>query len=423
MNPRTSNFKKMLWLVFVIVFTACSTVSPATPTTAPILTEPPTAVPVVATAVPVAATAVPVAATKESSASERIQVTFINPGISDPNDPTGTYWLSVSSFMQAAAESLGMDLEIIYSERDHLKMQQQARDVAARSDPPDYLVVVNEKQAADEMVKVADKAGIKVFVMLNTFAGDQATAMGAPREKYPNWIGSLIPDNKMAGYQIAKSLIDEAIKSGLTGKDGKIHLVAIAGDYATQASLERNAGLEKAISEYPNVKLEQYFVGEWNKDKTKEQTKAALERYPETSIIWAANDPMALGALDAVVEAGKKPGKDILIGGLNWDSPALQQIKAGGMVTSMGGHFMTGAWTLVLLYDYHHGKDFIVDGKADLRYTIFSVMNSQNVDSYLAEFGDKKWSKIDFTKFSKVLNPALTDYNFGLEGVFQNIKK
>lgn len=416
MNPKTSNFKKALWFVFAILFTACTTLSPATPTTTPIPTDPPTPIPVVGTALPIAAT-------KESSSSDRIRVTFINPGISDPNNPTGAFWLSVSAFMQASADSLGMDLEILYSERDHLKMQQQARDVAARASLPDYLIVVNEKQAADEMVKVADKAGIKVFVINNTFTGDQATAMGAAREKYPNWIGSLIPDNQMAGYQIAKGLIDEAIKSGLTSKDGKIHLVAIAGDYSTQASLERNAGLEKAIAEYPNVKLEQYFVGEWSKDKTKEQTKAALERYPETSVIWAANDPMALGALDAVVEAGKKPGKDILIGGLNWDSPALQQIKDGGMVTSMGGHFMTGGWALVLIYDYQHGKDFAVNGKADLRYTIFSVMNSQNVDSYLAEFGDKKWSKIDFTKFSKVLNPSLTDYNFGLEGVFQNIKK
>ncbi len=358
----------------------------------------------------------------QSDAGERMHVTFINPGISDSNNPTGTFWLSVSAFMQAAADDLAIDLEIIYSERNHLQMQRQARDVALRPDPPDFVIVVNEKVAADEMVKILDQAGIKVFVILNTFVGDQATAMGPPRQKYPHWIGSLIPDNQMAGAMIAKRVIKKAMQAGLYGQDGKIHLVAIAGDHATPAAIARNVGLGNAVQECGDVKMEQMFVGEWNKDKAKYQAQGALQRYPEVSAIWAANDPMALGAMDAVREAGKTPGKDIMIGGLNWDGPALDHVRNGGMATSVGGHFMTGAWALVLLYDYNHSKDFAVPGP-ELQYQIFSALDHENVGQYLQQFGKGDWRGIDFKKFSKVLNPDVADYQFDLDALFRNLEK
>ena len=65
---------------------------------------------------------------------------------------------------------------------------------------------------------------------------------------------------------------------------------------------------------------------------------------------------MALGAMEGVVAAGKSPGKDVFIGGLNWDPPALDKVKDGALVTTVGGHFMIGGWALVLLYDYERPR-------------------------------------------------------------------
>src|SRR4029453_11102755 len=80
-----------------------------------------------------------------ASAEKKIQVTFINPGISDINNPTGEFWLAVSAFMQAAAENLHIDLEVMYSERNHVLMQQQAMEVASRTAHPVYLLVGQHK--------------------------------------------------------------------------------------------------------------------------------------------------------------------------------------------------------------------------------------------------------------------------------------
>src|SRR5262249_12563111 len=159
------------------------------------------------------------------------------------------------------------------------------------------------------------------------------------------------------------------------------------------ASVERVEGLQQAISEYPDVELKQTFYAEWNKNKAYEQTESFLKRYLEIGAIWGVNDPIALGAMEGAIAAGKSPGKDVLIGGLNWDQPGIAKVKDGSLVTTVGGHFMTGGWALVLLYDYHHGRDFAEEG-VQLQRQIFGALHSGNIDVFLEKLGDRNWSKI-----------------------------
>lgn len=86
-----------------------------------------------------------------------------------------------------------------------------------------------------------------------------------------------------------------------------------------------------------------------------------IKRDSFINIVWAANDPMALGAVEAARLSGAIPGSNFFVGGINWDEPALAAIKDGVLSVSVGGHFMTGGWELVMLYDYHHGRDFSGD--------------------------------------------------------------
>ena len=351
-----------------------------------------------------------------ASAEEKFKVSFINPGFFDAKKSTGGFWASVSSFMQAAAEDSNIDLEILYSDRNHFKMIRLAEEVVSRDSPPDYLIVVNEKMSADQIVIDADKAGVKVFVMLNRFEGDQNKEMGAPRGKYKNWIGSLIPDNRYAGFQIAKSIIADLLEAGIKAPDGRFHILGLAGDYITQASVERVGGLKQAVSEYPNVELKQIVSCNWSKDEAKSKTPVLLKRYPHVGAIWGANDPIALGAIEGAIASGRTPGKDIFFGGLNWDEPGLEKVKSGEMVTSVGGHFMTGGWTLVLLHDYHHGHDFSDEG-TKLQYKIFGFVDRRNINQYLNKLGDRDWRVIDFTRFSKVYNSNIKKYQFGVESI------
>jgi len=355
----------------------------------------------------------------DASSEERMRVVFINPGFFDVHNPTGGFWLSVSSFMRAAAEDLNIDLEILYCDRNHIKMKSLAEEVISRKNPPDYLVVVNEKLSAGPIIINADQAGVKVFVILNGFEGEQRQKMGTPRSKYKHWLGTLIPDNHFAGYQVARLVIDQALNAGIKTPDGRLHLIGFSGDYITQASIERVDGLKQAVAEYPNVDLKQVIPCNWSKDEARSKTPKVLKRYPETDAIWCANDPIAIGALEGAVASGRTPGKDIFLGGLNWDPPGLAKVKSGEIVTSVGGHFMTGGWALILLYDYHHGRDFAEDGTL-LKYKIFGALNSRNINQFMEKFGDRDWRKIDFTRFSKILNPDIRKYQFSVESILEN---
>ncbi|MFH2065149.1 MAG: ABC transporter substrate-binding protein [Pseudomonadota bacterium] len=350
------------------------------------------------------------------------KVTFINPGVSTLDHTTGGFWYNVSAFMKAVAEDFNIELEVLYAERNHLMLPRLVQKAANQKRKPDYLIIVNEMKQGETQLQKAMDAGIKTFMMLNTLTDQKSIQkFGASREKYKNWIGSLIPDNQFAGYRIAKTVIDKALQEGVTAKDGKLHLVGMAGDYVTPAAIERNDGLKKAVAEYTNVDLKQIFVCNWSKDTARDKTLHILNRYPEVGAFWAANDPIALGTIEAIIASGKKPGRDIFIGGLNWDKPALEKIKDGMLTISMGGHFMTGGWTMVLLYDYHHGKDFAEEGVA-LKMKIFDEINATNIEEYQQKFGDRNWDSIDFTRFSKVRNPNLKKYSFSLAPLLQQKK-
>ena len=353
-----------------------------------------------------------------TESTDRMDVVFINPGKSDPTSPTGGFWLEVSSFMQAAAEDLGIDLEIIYAERNHLVMVKEADEVLARKDLPDYLIVVNEKLAARKIIAKADEKGVKVFNLLLNFYGKQAEELGTPREKFKNWIGGLVPDNRWAGYHLVKALIKKAKEQGIAEKD--VRLLPIAGDYATQATVLRDEGLAYARADYFNAEFFPEIHCLWRRDMAFELVTKFINRDPDVNVVWAANDPMALGAIMGIEKSGLVPGKDVLVGGINWDEPALEAIKNGSLALSIGGHFMTGGWGLVMLYDYHHGYDFIEKDGPIIRKRIFSVIDDKNVDLFLRKFGSRNWGKIDFRRFSKACNNSVRDYDFSVRALLDS---
>lgn len=76
-----------------------------------------------------------------ASSAFALSVSFVNPGRSDE-----AFWVSASQAMQAAARSLGIELEVLYAEREPAQSLRLAQEIAARPKArrPDYVVLVNE---------------------------------------------------------------------------------------------------------------------------------------------------------------------------------------------------------------------------------------------------------------------------------------
>lgn len=116
---------------------------------------------------------------------------------------------------------------------------------------------------------------------------------------YKYWIAHITFDSLGTGYFNAKELF----KTFKTPNKGKI--IALQGQLANTPAIYRFKGLQKALAENPGVQLLQWETGEWDRTKGYNLTKAMLVAHPDVDGIWAANDEMAMGAIQALKEAGK----------------------------------------------------------------------------------------------------------------------
>jgi ABC-type sugar transport system substrate-binding protein len=335
-------------------------------------------------------------------------IAFINPGKSDE-----VYWMTATQAMQAAARSLGMTFEVQYAQREPLKTLEIARAMVARAADkrPEYIVITDDYSVADQLVKIIDAAGVKTFLTYSTIPADQRAGIGSPRGRYKGWLGSLEPQAEDAGYLTARALIERGKRERAFGLDGKLRMLAIAGDRSTPSSIKRNQGMRRAVAEDPRVALEQEVYAAWTREKAAEQADWLYQRYPDAKLVWAGNDLMAFGAMTAWEKRAGKPGVDAWFSGINTSTEALEAIKSGRLTALAGGHFITGAWALVMIYDYHHGRDFADEG-LELQRPMFAEFTPQLADRYIERFSSG-FDAVDFTRYSKVKNPRLRRYNFG----------
>lgn len=338
-------------------------------------------------------------------------VTFVNPGRHD--EP---YWLSASRAMQAAARDLGIELEVLYAERDHLKMIDLVRQVTARPQKPDFLIVVNEKLVAPAMLRLANAARLPTLLAYNELSPEQRAEIGQPRQPLRYWLGSLVPDNEKAGRDSLDALVAAARQRGMP--KAPVELLMISGDPATPASVERLRGAQHALAAYPDVRLLQVVNGMWQRERAYQQTNWLLSRHPDTRLIWTANDLMAFGVRQSLQEHGRQAGRDVLISTVN-NSPEVMRARIDGNISALsGGHFLTGAWALVMLYDYAHGKDFADQG-LELRKPIFGLITPAMAQRFLDKFAGDDFDSIDFRRFSRRRNPTLKHYDFRFQRVLE----
>lgn len=335
-----------------------------------------------------------------------LSMAFINPGKS-----TEPYWSLANAAMGQVAESLGIELEILTAERNYLAQIHLLEALGERpaQQRPDYVIVVGEKATLAAQLAAAELADIPVFLAFNSVIGEAHEEVGFPRQRYRHWLGSLVPVAEEGGYIAARALIQEARQSLPT--DQPLKMIAIAGDRSTHTSIERNRGLERALLEFPETTLLQKVYADWSYGKALEQTSHLLRRYPDVRLIWTASDLQGFAAAEAARHLGLTPGRDVFISALNATPAALDAVLSGELSALAGGHHMAGAWAMVLLYDYHHGQDFLAtEGTAELKFSMFSLLDRAAAARLVER--RKSQSRTDFCQFSRVCNPKLEAYDF-----------
>jgi ABC-type sugar transport system substrate-binding protein len=255
-----------------------------------------------------------------------------------------------------------------------------------------------------QLLPRAAAAGIKVFGLLQGFHAADRLALGRPTEDYPNWIGELLPDDRQAGKLLAIQLIEQARRRNLESSDGSIRILGLSGPY-TVASIARLNGLREAVAADSQAILEEVAPAGWDHARAREQTKSLIVCYPEASVVWAANDAMAFGAIEGSREVGRSPGQEVLVGGIDWSPGVGTLLRNGDLAISIGGHSFDGLWALALLKLHNEGTSL---PRRSLSSRLVA-MTRDNVGKYEALTERSTWSRIDFPRLLAMLRSGGPD--------------
>ena len=338
----------------------------------------------------------------------RPDVVFLSPDDSP-------FWHMVSGFMTEVAADLDLNLEVLLDRNGHrYSYLQIADDVLSRENKPDYLVFMCKEQVTTRMLRYANEVGVKVFTFNTGIPDATRASVGLPRETLPNWIGHVMSDDAAAGRNLAILLEQQSQRLGLIGPGQPVPLIALSGTLDSSAAKDRQQGLMSTV-DASQSKLLQLVDAEWDRELAAVKTLVLLRRHPQATGIWSASDGMALGAVKAARKAGRLPGKDVVIGGFDWEPEALAAIRSGDLAVSFGRHFMGGGLVLLLLHDYHYGFDFSDDRSSTVLSYQLQPVDINNVDIIEKIMDREQWRSVDFSRFSRVSEPEKSESRPGAD--------
>jgi len=120
------------------------------------------------------------------------------------------------------------------------------------------------------------------------------------------------------------------IAQALKGKGKVVMLIGIPG---TSAARDRGAGFEAQLKKYPGIQLVAKQTANFNRAEGLKVMENLLQAYPDIDAVFAQNDEMALGAIEAI-KAAKKLGKIIVVG-FDAIPDALEAVKKGEMAATV----------------------------------------------------------------------------------------
>jgi simple sugar transport system substrate-binding protein len=144
--------------------------------------------------------------------------------------------------------------------------------------------------------------------------------------------GIKVSDDTLYSTLIASDFIAEGRMAGewLAKKtDGHANIIELQGTPGAAPAIDRKKGFEEGIAAFPGMKIIASQSGDFRRSGGKEVMEALLKKYGgEVNAVYAHNDDMALGAIQAIEEAGKTPGKDVIVVSVDGVKSAFEAIVA-----------------------------------------------------------------------------------------------
>lgn len=138
---------------------------------------------------------------------------------------------------------------------------------------------------------------------------------------------------------------------------GDVNIVELQGTVGSAPAIDRKKGFEEIIKAQPRYKIIRSQTGDFTRAKGKEVMEAFLKAEgKKINVLYAHNDDMAIGAIQAIEEAGMKPAKDITIISIDAVKGAFEAMIAGKLNVSVECSPLLGPQLMQAVKDLKAGK-------------------------------------------------------------------
>jgi len=198
---------------------------------------------------------------------------------------------------------------------------------------------------------------------------------------------SVDPDAAVAGVDFVAFLGSDFIDQGRRTaqwtlenfKGDKGIIVELEGTTGSSPANDRKKGFDDAILEDPRMSIVASQSGDFSRDKGRQVMETLLQAHPDVNIVYAHNDEMAIGAIQALELAGRKPGEDVLIVSIDGTRDALQAIMDGKMGVTVESSPFFGPLACDVMNRYANGET--IEPWVQVEDRIFTIENAaQHID-------------------------------------------
>lgn len=214
-----------------------------------------------------------------------------------------------------AAKKAGINLKFADAQQRQENQVKAIRSfIAQRVDVIAFSPVV--ESGWDTVLREAKRANIPVILT------DRGVKV-SDQSLYVTFLGS---DFVEEGRRAARWLVEHARKN----PNRAYNIVELQGTVGSAPAIDRKAGFAEVMKTEPRLKIIRSQTGDFTRAKGKEVMEAFLKSEGKNiTVLYAHNDDMAIGAIQAIEEAGLKPGKDILVVSIDGVRGAFEAMLQG----------------------------------------------------------------------------------------------
>jgi simple sugar transport system substrate-binding protein len=219
-------------------------------------------------------------------------------GFSQVGSESGWRSANTTSVKDAAAAA-GINLKFSDAQQKQENQIQAIRDyISQKVDVISFSPVVTT--GWDTVLKEAQAAKIPVILTDRQVDSDPSLFVTLVGSDFEN-------EGERAAHMLEKVL-------QLPGAPSPVNIAVLEGTTGSAPAIDRAKGFKKVMdASHPDWKIVVSQTGDFTRDGGKQVMAAFLQSHPEANVLFAHNDDMAIGAIQSIEAAGKKPGTDIKI--------------------------------------------------------------------------------------------------------------